>query len=213
MIAAVEASSECSLVFLVLASLPPGIVIFLMSGLFSVQGVFDATKRFKQLCRHSQRRGYEPIGEITDQLPMKKHELHLILLSSLAGILAQAIGVSSSIYFIYHYTLHKMERWIAYFIPVCLFILSSTWASEVQKYTFVASEPPSDASEKKENPGLKRVPPSDASEKKENPGLKRVPPSDASEKKENLGLKRVPARWKASKSSMKINITVMGLYM
>ena len=230
MIAAVEASSECLLVFLVLASLPPGIVIFLMSGLFSVQGIFDAIKRFKQLRRH----GYEPIGETTDHLRMKKHELYLILLFSLAGILAQAIGVSSSIYFIYHHTLRKMERRIAFFIPVCLFFLSFTWASEVQKYTFVASEAPSDevkvTSEAPSDAAeVTSEAPSDTVEVTSEAPLDTVEvtseapsdtvevtseaPSDAVEVKKNPGLKRVPARWKASKSSMKINITVMGLYM
>ena len=136
-----EAVAESFLVFYVFITLPPEITVILMCGVFSTESLFQAVTNVYYYCKHGNR-DYSPIGHANLILQYGKHHHCFVNFIMICGVLCQVLGLLSVMTFLLKAYLdvgHNRILGLALVIP-CLLILSFTWSSLMQKFTFIPSQ-------------------------------------------------------------------------
>lgn len=114
-------------------SLPPEAVIFLMTGLFSIQGILNVLSFCNIGVRH--RAGYEQLanGNYDPNLQMEKWKKMFLVILSLLGVLLQ-FGIVIVVILV------RDQKILLIVMIACLLILSIVWTNKLQKLTFRPSQ-------------------------------------------------------------------------
>ena len=130
-----EAGAEVILYFIVFTALPPLVAIFVMSGLFSIQGILNVYSVLK-LSKHPRAR-YEPIGSAAhNYYHMSFLKKSLLIFIFIIGIILQITGIASVTGFI---VASHTTYVVGILLVLCLGIISCTWTNTLQKLTCVPS--------------------------------------------------------------------------
>ena len=136
-----EAVAESFLVFYVFITLPPEISIILMCGVFSTQSLFQAVTNVYYYCKRGNK-DYSPIGHANLILQYGKRHHFFVNFIMICGLLCQILGLLCVMTFSLKAYLdvgHNRILGLALVIP-CLLMLSFSWSSLMQKFTFNPSQ-------------------------------------------------------------------------
>ena len=148
-----EAIAESFLVFYVFITLPPEISVFLMCGIFNAHSLFQAVNDVYYYYKRDSPIGhsivissqnYSPIGHNNVMIPYEKSYCRRIFnFISICSLLCQIFGLVCVIGFLvkaaYEIPGHNRILGLAFVIP-CLLMLSFSWSSLIQKWTFTPSQ-------------------------------------------------------------------------
>ena len=138
-----EAVAESFLVFYVFITLPPEISIILMCGVFSTQSLFQTFINVYYYCKRGSK-DYSPIGHNNVMIQHEKScYRHFVTFISICSLFCQIFGLVCVIGFLakaaYQIPGHNRILGLAFVIP-CLLMLSFSWSSLIQKWTFTPSQ-------------------------------------------------------------------------
>ena len=143
--------AESFLVFYVLITLPPEISVLLMCGIFNIQSLFQACTNVYYYCKRDSSVGhnnvissqsYSPIGPNNVMIPYGKSYWRRIFIS-VCSLLCQIFGLVCVMGFLVKaaYQIPGHDRFIGLgFLIPCLLVLSFSWSSLIQKWTFTPSQ-------------------------------------------------------------------------
>ena len=122
-------------------SLPPPIVILLMSGIFSIQGLLFVFSLLWSLRGNCCNNRYEPLEGIVNQLQTNKARTVLLVFLASTGVLLQFTGVIGfTISFVEQIKSATLRFLLGFLVPLGLLGLSYSWSNTVLKLGYKPSD-------------------------------------------------------------------------